>query len=86
MNKVYCVMLSRGDGCSWSSIDLHKIYANQSDAETEVTRIELVQLEIKNIHANNSPGDAWKKIMESFSTEDRDMFECDPYVEEWEVN
>jgi hypothetical protein len=79
-------MIYRGDGCSWSSTDLHKIYAERSDAETEVTRIELVQMELKNIHANNSPGDAWKKITETFSKEDQDMLEGDAGVEEWEVN
>lgn len=42
--KVYVVFLIDSDDCTYSYDILHKIYANQNDAEVEETRINLIFL------------------------------------------
>ena len=82
MTTVYCVMLSRGDGCTWNSDDLHKIYAKQSDAETEVTRIELLQLKSDELLKKRMP---WEYIANAFTDEERELLDCDPWISDMEV-
>ena len=82
MPTVYCVMLSRGDGCTWNSDDLHKIYAKQSDAETEVTRIELLQLKSDELLKKRMP---WEYIANAFTDEERELLDCDPWISDMEV-
>jgi len=83
MTTVYCVMLSRGDGCTWNCDDLHKIYAKHTDAETEVTRIELLQL--KRDEILKSRNNTWEDIYKAFTDEERLLIDCDPWISDMEV-
>jgi len=47
MDKVYCLNYTVSDECTYSYTLLEKIYRNLSDAETELTRIELIDLELR---------------------------------------
>lgn len=76
-DKVYCVFLTRGDGCTYSCTSLHKIFHNKSDAETEVTRIELLQLEMRT---------TTKDFYKEYTLDEQDLYDCGPVVEEWEVH
>jgi hypothetical protein len=83
MAIVYCVMLSRGDGCTWNSDDLHKIYANRSDAETEVTRIELLVLKHEEIIKDRNA--TWEDVHKAFTDEEQQFLDCDPWISDYEV-
>jgi hypothetical protein len=82
MTTVYCVILSRGDGCTWNCDDLYKIYAKHTDAETEVTRIELLQLKREEILKKRMP---WEYIDNAFTDEERELLDCDPWISDMEV-
>jgi hypothetical protein len=51
-DMVYCLQLNISDGCSFSIV-LEKIYRNRSDAETEMKRIQRIDLELQEWHKAN---------------------------------
>ena len=83
MYKVYCLNHSISDEYSYSFEVLEKIYRSRDDAETELTRIQLIDLELQEWHKAN-PGE---NIYLHFDSDKiRYYLESDSYsIEEVEV-
>jgi len=84
--KIYAVMLTEGDGCTYAFEVPLKFFKNKEDAETECTRLQLLWLRNKD---ERYPFDNLKKIL---SKEDFDLLEqfgsCleYPFVQEYELH
>jgi hypothetical protein len=59
MDKVYCLNHSISDECTYSFEVLEKIYRSRDDAETELTRIQLIDLELHEWHKANPGGNMY---------------------------
>ena len=80
--KVYVVYLLASDNCTYSYEVLHKIYADEHDAEVEKTRIELLFLMKEECVKNNF----WSDNTHNLSKEDLDIATyAGVYVDEVEV-
>lgn len=58
--KVYCLMFTDSDGCSYSFDVLIDIFASKEKAETEVTRLELIDLELKEFLSEHGSSKLYK--------------------------
>jgi muramoyltetrapeptide carboxypeptidase LdcA involved in peptidoglycan recycling len=67
--KVYCLFVTHSDGITYHYDEFLGVYAHKEDAETEMTRLELVALEAK------------QKTHSEWNWEEERFFNCEGRLE-----